>query len=90
MHSIESLIYFLVTGIVAGFLASKIVNKSGEGLIGDLVLGIIGAVVGGEIISLIGIASGGLIWSVVVATAGAILVLIIYHAIVGKGGRSAA
>ena len=87
MGHIESLVSFLVLGVIAGFLASMIVNKGGEGLIGDLVLGIIGSVVGGEVASLLGLGNGGLIWSILVATGGAILVLVIYHAIIGKGRR---
>ncbi len=87
MAQLEHLISFLVLGLIAGFLASMIVNKSGEGMIGDIILGIIGAVVGGEIASLLGLGGGGLIWSILVATGGAVIVLIIYHAIVGKGRR---
>ncbi len=88
MVHVEGLISFLVIGVVAGFLASQMVNKSGEGLIGDLVLGIIGAVVGGEIFSLLGIGGGGLIWSILVATVGAIIVLVIYHAVIGRSRKS--
>ena len=88
MHTIEGFISWLVIGGIAGFLASMIVNKGGEGIIGDIVLGIIGAVVGGWVASLIGIGGGGLLWSILIATGGAIIVLIIYHAIVGGRGRT--
>ena len=74
---------WIVLGLVAGFIGSKVVNKSGEGLILDIILGIVGAVVGGWVFSMFG-ASGvtGLnIYSLVVAVIGAIVVLLAYHAI---------
>ncbi len=85
---ITGFISWIVLGGIAGFLASMIVNKGGEGIIGDIVLGIIGAVVGGWIADALHLGGGGLIWSILVATGGAILVLIIYHMVVGKGRRT--
>ena len=81
-----SIIGWLVLGLIAGFIASKIVNKSGEGLILDIVLGIVGAVVGGYLFSFFGAApvTGFNIYSMVVAVVGAIVVLFIYHAITGR------
>jgi uncharacterized membrane protein YeaQ/YmgE (transglycosylase-associated protein family) len=81
-----SIIGWLILGLVAGFIASKIVNKRGEGLILDIVLGIIGAVVGGFLFSVFGAApvTGLNIYSMVVAVIGAIVVLVIYHAIIGR------
>jgi uncharacterized membrane protein YeaQ/YmgE (transglycosylase-associated protein family) len=79
-----SIIAWLILGLVAGFIASRIVNKAGEGFILDIVLGIIGAIVGGVVFSAFG-ASGvtGLnLWSMIVAIIGSIIVLVIYHAIV--------
>jgi uncharacterized membrane protein YeaQ/YmgE (transglycosylase-associated protein family) len=80
-----SIIAWLVLGLIAGFIASKIVNKTGEGLVLDIVLGIVGAVVGGFLFSLVGAApvTGFNIYSVIVAVIGAIVVLVVYHAIVG-------
>ncbi len=74
---------WIVLGIVSGFVASKIVNKSGEGLLLDLVLGIIGAVVGGWLFSMFGHSgvTGLNLYSFLVAIIGAVLVLVIYHAI---------
>ena len=74
---------WIVLGIISGFVASKIVNKSGEGLLLDLVLGIIGAVVGGWLFSMFGHSgvTGLNLYSFLVAIIGAILVLVIYHAI---------
>lgn len=77
---------WLILGLIAGFIASKIVNKSGEGLILDIVLGVIGAVVGGWLFSFFGAAgvTGLNIYSMVVAVIGAIVVLLIYHAVVRR------
>jgi uncharacterized membrane protein YeaQ/YmgE (transglycosylase-associated protein family) len=82
---ITGFISWIVLGLIAGFLASMLVNKGGEGVIGDIVLGILGAVIGGWVTSAMGIGGGGLIWSILVATGGAVLLLVVYHAIVGKG-----
>jgi len=78
-----SFIAWIVLGLIAGFVASKIVNKSGEGFILDIVLGVIGAVVGGYLFQTFGMAgvSGVNLYSVLVAVVGAIVVLVIYHAI---------
>jgi len=77
-----SIIAWLVLGLIAGLIGSKIVNKSGQGLVFDIVLGIVGAVVGGALFSLIGAApvSGLNVYSLIVAVVGAIVVLWIYHA----------
>ena len=78
-----SILAWIVLGLVAGFIGSKIVNKSGEGFFLDIILGIVGAVVGGWVFSLVG--AGGVtglnIYSLVVAVVGAIVVLLAYHAI---------
>ncbi|MGI8841521.1 MAG: GlsB/YeaQ/YmgE family stress response membrane protein [Caulobacteraceae bacterium] len=84
-----TIIAWLILGGVAGFIASKIVNKTGEGLVMDIVLGIIGAIVGGFISShfLGGIGTGHNILSIptlIVAVLGAIVVLVIYHMIVRR------
>ena len=81
-----SIIAWLILGLIAGFIASKIVNKTGEGLVQDIVLGIVGAFVGGYLFTLFGAApvTGLNIYSMVVAVIGAILVLFIYHAVTGR------
>ena len=81
-----SILAWLVVGLIAGFIASKIVNKTGEGLVMDIVLGVIGAVVGGFIFSALGYAgaSGINLYSIFVSVVGAILVLVVYHAVVGR------
>lgn len=78
-----SILAWIVLGLVAGFIGSKIVNKSGEGFFLDIILGIVGAVVGGWVFSLVGASgvSGLNIYSLIVAVIGAIVVLVAYHAI---------
>ena len=81
-----SIIGWLVLGLIAGFIGSKIVNKSGQGVLLDIVLGIIGAVVGGYLFTLVGAApvTGFNIYSMFVAVVGAVVVLVIYHAVMGR------
>jgi uncharacterized membrane protein YeaQ/YmgE (transglycosylase-associated protein family) len=81
-----SILAWIVLGLIAGFIASKIVNKTGEGIILDIVLGIVGAVVGGWLFSAFGSSgvSGLNIYSLVVAVIGAVVVLLAYHAITGR------
>ena len=78
-----SIIAWLVVGLIAGFLASKVVNKTGSGLVMDIVLGIVGALVGGFIFNAIGhSAPNGInIYSIFVSFVGAVVVLVIYHAV---------
>ena len=78
-----SFLAWIVLGLLAGFIGSKIVNKRGEGVILDIVLGIVGAIVGGWLFSTFG-ASGvtGLnVSSLVVAVIGSVVLLVVYHAI---------
>ena len=78
-----SFLAWIVLGLIAGFIGSKIVNKRGEGIFLDIILGIVGALVGGWLFTTFG-ASGvtGLnLYSLVVAVLGAIVVLVVYHAI---------
>ena len=81
-----SIIGWVILGLIAGFIASKIVNKTGEGLMLDIVLGVVGAVVGGYLFSIFGAApvTGLNIYSMIVAVVGAVVVLFIYHAVIGR------
>lgn len=73
-----SLLVFLIVGVVAGWLAGMLVKGGGFGLLGDLVVGVIGAFVGGYIFNSLGVSSGGgMIGSIVVATIGAIVLLVL-------------
>ena len=81
-----SILAWIVLGLIAGFIGSKVVNHTGEGVFMDIVLGIVGAVVGGWLFSTFGASpvSGLNIYSIFVAAVGAILVLVVYHAIVRR------
>ena len=81
-----SIISWLIVGLIAGWVGSKIVNKSGEGFFLDIVLGIVGALVGGFLFSLFGAegVSGLNLYSLFVAIIGSIVVLVVYHTIFGR------
>ena len=80
-------ISWIILGLIAGFIASKIVDRTGSGLIVDLVLGMVGAAVGGFIFSgLFGMSgvTGVNIWSIIVSVVGAIIVLWVYEKLIAK------
>ena len=81
-----SIIGWLILGLIAGFIASKLVNKEGSGLVPDIVLGIIGALVGGFLFTQLGGIgiTGFNLYSMLVAIIGAVIVLAIYHALFGR------
>jgi uncharacterized membrane protein YeaQ/YmgE (transglycosylase-associated protein family) len=81
-----SIIGWIVLGLIAGFIASHLVNKSGQGLILDIVLGIVGAVVGGWLFAFFGAegVTGLNLYSMAVAVVGAVVLLFIYHAAFGR------
>jgi uncharacterized membrane protein YeaQ/YmgE (transglycosylase-associated protein family) len=72
---------WIVLGAIAGWIGSRIVNKQGEGLFLDIVLGIVGALVGGWIFTAVGSTgvTGVNLWSVLVSVLGSVLVLFLYH-----------
>jgi uncharacterized membrane protein YeaQ/YmgE (transglycosylase-associated protein family) len=78
-----SILAWIILGLISGFLASKIVNKTGEGFLLDIVLGIVGAVVGGWLFQKFGHTgvTGLNLYSILVCVAGAIVVLVVYHAL---------
>jgi uncharacterized membrane protein YeaQ/YmgE (transglycosylase-associated protein family) len=78
-----SILAWIVLGLVAGFIGSKLVNRTGEGLILDIGLGILGAIVGGWLFSMFGMSgvTGLNLYSLVVAVIGAVVFLLVYHAI---------
>src|SRR6266581_4463721 len=85
--SLPNVLWWLVVGLIAGFLASRVMRGGGYGLIGDIVVGLIGAFIGGLLAGLLGLGSFGLIGTIVVAFIGACLLLAILHA-VSRGGAS--
>ena len=78
-----SILAWILLGLLAGFIGSKIVNKSGEGVIVDILLGIVGAVLGGWLFNRFGAAgvTGLNLYSLLVAVVGSVVFLVIYHAI---------
>ncbi len=78
-----SFLAWIVLGLIAGFIGSKIVNKTGEGIFLDIILGIVGAVVGGWLYSMVGGhgVTGVNLPSILIAVVGAIIVLVVYHAL---------
>ena len=81
-----SILAWIILGLVAGFIASKIVNRTGSGIVMDLILGVVGAFVGGFLFTRFG--AGGVdglnLYSILVATIGAVVVLFVYHAMMGR------
>lgn len=73
---------WILVGLVAGFLASLTVNRSGEGFIRDILLGIVGGLIGGVIFHLFGYSgmTGFNLWSILIAFVGAVVLLVIDHA----------
>ena len=78
-----SFVAWIVLGLLAGFIGSKLVNKRGEGVILDVILGIVGAIVGGWLFNRFGAAgvTGLNLYSLLVAVVGAVVVLLVYHAV---------
>jgi uncharacterized membrane protein YeaQ/YmgE (transglycosylase-associated protein family) len=87
--SLPNVLWWLVVGLIAGFLASRVMRGGGYGLIGDIVVGIIGAFIGGWLAGLLGLGSFGLFGTIVVAFIGACILLAILHA-VSRGGAGRA
>jgi uncharacterized membrane protein YeaQ/YmgE (transglycosylase-associated protein family) len=78
-----SILGWIILGLISGFIASKVVNRTGEGFFLDIILGIVGAIVGGFLFTAVGATgvTGFNLYSMVVAVIGAIVVLVIYHAL---------
>lgn len=71
----HGLIWWIVVGLIAGFLAGKVMKGGGFGILMDIIIGIVGSILGGFLFGLIGISAGGLIGSIVVAFVGAVILL---------------
>jgi uncharacterized membrane protein YeaQ/YmgE (transglycosylase-associated protein family) len=83
----ESLLVIVLVGLVAGWLAGKIVRGAGFGLIGDLIIGVIGAFIGDWLLPQLGISLGtGIVPAIINATIGAVLLLIVVRLLRGFGG----
>jgi len=81
-----SFLAWIVLGLFAGFIGSKIVNRRGEGIVLDVLLGVVGAVIGGWLFNSFGAAgvSGLNLYSLFVAVLGSVVLLVVYHALRGR------
>ena len=81
-----SIVSWIILGLIAGFIGSKIVDSQGQGFWLNIALGVVGALVGGFLFSLFGATgvTGLNIWSIIVAIVGAIVVLLVYNALTGR------
>ncbi len=82
----STIVWWLVVGLIVGLLASFIM-RGGYGIVGDIVIGIVGAFLGGFLASLVGIGSGGLVATIIIAVIGACILIAILRAISGSYGR---
>jgi uncharacterized membrane protein YeaQ/YmgE (transglycosylase-associated protein family) len=74
------LIGFLIVGLIAGWIADMLVKGSNFGLVGDLVVGVIGAFIGGFLFSLVGVDAYGLLGNIIMAIIGAVVLLLLLNA----------
>jgi uncharacterized membrane protein YeaQ/YmgE (transglycosylase-associated protein family) len=88
MGDLGSLLIFLLVGLIAGFLASKVVTGKGRGLLWDLIIGILGAFIGGWMAGLLHISLGlGILGDIVIAFVGAVILLLIWRLLFRRGKR---
>ncbi len=83
--SLTNIVIWIIVGGIAGFLASKVLSGKGMGLIWDVVVGILGAFVGGWLAGLVGISVSNILVLVVVAFVGAVILLVIFRAVTSRG-----
>jgi len=81
--SLTSIIWWLVVGLIAGFLASLVMRGGGYGIVGDIVVGLVGALIGGFLASLLGIGAGGIVGTIIIAFIGACILIAILRAVSG-------
>jgi uncharacterized membrane protein YeaQ/YmgE (transglycosylase-associated protein family) len=79
--SLMSIIWWLIVGLIAGFLASLVMRGGGYGILGDIIVGLVGALIGGFLASLVGIGSSGIIGTIIIAFIGACILIAILRAI---------
>ena len=72
---VHGLIWWIIVGLIAGWAAGKIMKGGGYGVIADIILGVLGAIIGGWVVGLLGFGGGGLIWSILVAILGAVILI---------------
>lgn len=75
--SLTTVLWWLIVGLIAGFLASLVMRGGGYGIVGDIVVGLVGAFIGGFLASLVGLGSSGLIGTIIIAFIGACILIAI-------------
>jgi len=86
--TLGGVIWWLIVGLIAGVLASLVMRGGGYGIIGDIIVGLIGAFIGGFLMSLVGLGSGGFVWTVFVAFIGACILIALLRAFSGGYRRT--
>ena len=84
---LTALVWWLIVGLIAGVLASFVMRGGGYGIVGDIIVGLIGAFIGGFLMSLVGLGGGGFLWTVVVAFIGACILIALLRGFSGGYGR---
>ena len=85
--TLTDVLWWLLVGLIAGALASFVMRGGGYGIIGDIVVGLIGAVIGGFLASLLGISAGGIVGTIIIAFIGACVLIAILRAVSGGFAR---
>lgn len=80
----NGIIWWIIVGLIAGWATGKLMKGSGYGPLMDIVLGIVGAIIGGWIVTALGLGGGGIIWSIIVAIIGAVILVWIVRLITGN------
>src|SRR5437588_10800847 len=83
--TLGTIVWWLIVGLIAGFLASVVMRGGGYGVVGDIVVGIVGAIIGGFLANLLGLGASGLVGTIIVAFIGACILIAILRA-VSRGG----
>ena len=78
-----ALLWWIIVGLIAGFLAGMVMRGGGFGIIGDIIVGILGAILGGFLAGLLGLGASGLIGSIIIAFIGACILIAILRAVSG-------
>jgi uncharacterized membrane protein YeaQ/YmgE (transglycosylase-associated protein family) len=79
--TLTGLIWFLLIGLIAGWLAGRVMRGGGFGVVGDMIVGVIGALIGGWLFGALGISVGGLIGSIIMAFVGAVILILLLRLI---------
>jgi uncharacterized membrane protein YeaQ/YmgE (transglycosylase-associated protein family) len=86
---LEALLWWIVVGLIAGFLAGVVMRGGGFGIVGDIVVGILGAIIGGFLAGLLGLGASGLVGTIIIAFIGACVLIALLRALSGSyGGRT--